>query len=92
MTPANDDTILRDCGQKGVCRTPPGCARHWEERNRELVRDISNLHAAMDESARLIDNEISQWLDHKSRAYPVLRKAFEILVNAMEECRGRRGL
>jgi hypothetical protein len=29
----------RDCGQEGVCATPPGCQRHWEERNRELVRE-----------------------------------------------------
>ena len=34
-----EETVLRDCGQRGVCRTPPGCARHWEERNRELLRD-----------------------------------------------------
>ena len=34
-----EETVLRDCGQRRVCRTPPGCARHWEERNRELVRE-----------------------------------------------------
>ena len=22
-----EETVLRDCGQRGVCRTPPGCAR-----------------------------------------------------------------
>jgi hypothetical protein len=27
----------RDCGQDGPCATPPGCQRHWEERNRELL-------------------------------------------------------
>jgi len=29
----------RDCGQDGVCAISPGCARHWQERNRELVRE-----------------------------------------------------
>ena len=28
-----------DCGQDGVCKLSPGCDRHWEERNRELVRE-----------------------------------------------------
>lgn len=28
-----------DCGQDVVCRTPPGCTRHWEERCRELVAE-----------------------------------------------------
>ena len=28
-----------DCGQDGVCAKPPGCTRHWEERNRELVAE-----------------------------------------------------
>jgi uncharacterized coiled-coil protein SlyX len=29
-----------DCGQDGVCATPPGCMRHWEERNRELASKL----------------------------------------------------
>ena len=40
-----EETVLRDCGQDGACRTPPGCARHWEARNRELVCEIETLHA-----------------------------------------------
>lgn len=40
-----EETMLRDCGQRGVCRTPPGCARHWEERNRELVRENEVLRS-----------------------------------------------
>ena len=38
-----DETILRDCGQSTTCRTPPGCARHWEERNRELVEERDKM-------------------------------------------------
>ena len=43
------------------------------------------LIGAMHDAATLIDGEIAQWLDRKSRAFPVLRKAFERLVNALEE-------
>ena len=43
-----EETVLRDCGQRGVCRTPPGCARHWEERNLELVRENAALRAEVE--------------------------------------------
>ena len=43
-----EETVLRDCGQRGVCRTPPGCARHWEERNRELLRENETLRSNSD--------------------------------------------
>ena len=43
-----EETVLRDCGQRGACRTPPGCARHWEERNRELVRENEVLRSNSD--------------------------------------------
>lgn len=43
-----EETVLRDCGQRGVCRTSPGCARHWEERNRELLRGNEVLRANCD--------------------------------------------
>ena len=43
-----EETVLRDCGQRGVCRTPPGCARHWEERNRDLVRENEVLRSNCD--------------------------------------------
>ena len=43
-----EETVLRDCGQRGVCRTPPGCARHWEERNRELARENAALSSQVE--------------------------------------------
>ena len=43
-----EETVLRDCGQHVVCRTPPGCMRHWEERNRELVRENEVLRSNSD--------------------------------------------
>jgi len=46
-----EETVLRDCGQRGVCRTPPGCARHWEERNRELVRQRDEAWAFLRRTA-----------------------------------------
>jgi len=39
---------LEDCGQDGVCRLSPGCNRHWEERNRELVRENEVLRSNSD--------------------------------------------
>lgn len=38
----------RDCGQDGVCAITPGCQRHWEERNRELVRERDEARAERD--------------------------------------------
>ena len=40
-----EETVLRDCGQRGVCRTPPGCAWHWADRNRELVLENEVLRS-----------------------------------------------
>lgn len=36
---------IEDCGQDGVCKLSPGCNRHWEERNRELVRELEEIRA-----------------------------------------------
>lgn len=38
---------IEDCGQDGVCRLSPGCNRHWEERNRELVRERDEARALL---------------------------------------------
>ncbi len=32
---------VEDCGQDGVCKLSPGCNRHWEERNRDLVMTMT---------------------------------------------------
>jgi hypothetical protein len=39
---------IEDCGQDGVCKLSPGCNRHWEERNRELVRENETLRSNSD--------------------------------------------
>lgn len=39
------DGYMHD-GCFGVCAAPPGCNRHWEERNRELVRQVEELTRA----------------------------------------------
>jgi len=39
---------IEDCGQDGVCKLSPGCNRHWEERNRELVRENEVLRSNSD--------------------------------------------
>lgn len=66
--------MLRDCGQHGVCRTPPGCARHWEERNRELAGEVQRLTARVaiqskaNEQLGLLFNERSVlWSDATSK-------------------------
>lgn len=47
--PTKDEALrlhkLEDCGQDAVCAISPGCARHWEERNRELVAERDQLRA-----------------------------------------------
>lgn len=35
-----------DCGQAGVCAIAPGCARHWQERNRELAEELARRDSA----------------------------------------------
>ncbi len=42
---------IEDCGQDGVCRLSPGCNRHWEERNRELVRERDEARAFLRRTA-----------------------------------------
>ena len=37
----------RNCGQDDVCATAPGCARHWQERSRELAADRDRLAAKL---------------------------------------------
>ena len=34
-----------DCGQDGPCAKAPGCARHWQERNRALVAELAAARA-----------------------------------------------
>ncbi len=43
-----------DCGQEVVCALPPGCMRHWSERNGELVaeRDAARARVAELETER----------------------------------------
>ena len=43
---------IEDCGQDGVCRLSPGCNRHWEERNRELVRERDAAIARAEQAER----------------------------------------
>ncbi len=42
---------IEDCGQDGVCKLSPGCNRHWEERNRELVRERDEAWALLRRTA-----------------------------------------
>ena len=42
---------IEDCGQDGVCKLSPGCNRHWEERNRELIRERDEARAFLRRTA-----------------------------------------
>ena len=51
---------LEDCGQNGVCALSPGCIRHWQERNREIVSQLERVldeHAEGHWMARALDAE-----------------------------------
>lgn len=48
-------STVQDCGQDGPCATAPGCARHWAERNAELVRERDEARARADEVERQHD-------------------------------------
>lgn len=44
----------QDCGQDGgVCEIAPGCARHWEQRNRELLAERDDAVAAFKDASHL---------------------------------------
>jgi len=58
---------LLDCGQDVVCKTPPGCARHWEERNRELVTAAAVDPIAKLEAWRAVNPELREY--EVSRGY-----------------------
>lgn len=41
--------LSRDCCQVDVCAVPPGCQRHWQERNQELVERNRELVTERDD-------------------------------------------
>lgn len=48
----SDNELPWDCGQSGVCATAPGCGRHWQERNVELVNELRELKVYVDNVER----------------------------------------
>ena len=88
-----EETVLRDCGQHVVCRTPPGCMRHWEERNRELVRENEVLRSNSDhlssENASLSSQVESMALRIESLAEELAKPEDMRLREVLEELDGR---
>ena len=88
-----EETVLRDCGQRGVCRTPPGCARHWEERSRELVRENEVLRSNCDhlssENASLASQVESMAMRIESLAEELAKPEDLRLREVLEELDGR---
>lgn len=64
---------IADCGQGVVCSKPPGCQRHWSERNRELVaeRDEARGVARILAHAYETDNRPPDQAVSLALAYPV---------------------
>lgn len=88
-----EETVLRDCGQRGVCRTPPGCARHWEERNRELLRENEVLRSNSDhlssENASLVNQVESMAMRIESLAEELAKPEDVRLREVLDELDGR---
>lgn len=74
---------IEDCGQDGVCRLSPGCNRHWEERNRELVRENEVLRSNSD--------HLSSENASLSRQVESMEMRIKHLLDEMDEWIGRAG-
>lgn len=71
-----DLATVKDCGQEVVCAITPGCLRHWELRNRELVAELAELQEDRD----TIDNaRVAAWTAHAAVSAELAdtRKALE---------------
>ena len=65
----------RDCGQADVCATPPGCARHWEERNRELAKELTEATTRREEAESLVAGMSAAVVEAKRDGARVEREA-----------------
>jgi hypothetical protein len=85
-----------DCGQDVVCARPPGCRRHWEERNRELVAQLENALDASKEGswmARALDaqRELERAQRETRMARSSTDRMHDLLYEAEERCSKARG-
>jgi hypothetical protein len=85
-----------DCGQGTVCARPPGCRRHWEERNRELVAQLENALDASKEGswmARALDaqRELERAQRETRMARSSANRMHDLLYEAEERCSKARG-
>lgn len=70
--------VPADCQQDGVCAFAPGCTRHWEERNRELLRE-------RDEARALVRAFLDAWdVDRYRAALTSCRQLVAAVWNARE--------
>ena len=84
---------IEDCGQDGVCRLSPGCNRHWEERNRELVRENEVLRSNSDhlssENASLSGQVESMAMRIESLAEELAKPEYVRLRDVLDALDGR---
>ena len=64
-----------DCGQDGPCAKAPGCARHWQERNRELVAELAAARAVTAGVCRYLDCAASDLLAVVTSLYETRARA-----------------
>lgn len=73
-----------DCGQDGPCAKAPGCARHWQERNRELVAELAAARAVTAGVCRYLDCAASDLL-------AVVTSLYETRARAISDATAARG-
>ena len=73
-----------DCGQDGPCAKAPGCARHWQERNRELVAELAAARAVTAGVCRYLDCAASDLL-------AVVTSLYESRARAISDATAARG-
>lgn len=52
-----------NCGQDGPCVKAPGCARHWQERNRELADELAAARAVPADVEALVKDAVDGALE-----------------------------
>lgn len=73
-----------NCGQDGPCAKAPGCARHWQERNRELVAELA--------AARAVTVDVCRYLDcSESDLLAVVTSLYETRARAISDATAAHG-
>ncbi len=77
--------MLRDCEQEGACATPPGCVRHWVERNGELVVERDALRSVEPRAEGYAEAvaDVVALLEEQMRGLAIMPKAKHVYVRSL---------